>query len=72
MSFKSWLAYHAKTAFAVAGALILVLIAMAAIIAEQSGLAVVFILSALLLMLYSRYRNREHDIHTQQRKYGRR
>lgn len=72
MGFKRWLSFHVKTVAVVIGALFVALVGMGAFVAEMTILGIVVLVASGVMLMYARYRYREYDIQTQQRKYGRR
>lgn len=70
MGFKNWLAFHASTAGLVIVAMFVGLFGAAALIADMTILGIGTLIASGVIFMYARYRYREYDIHTQQRKYG--
>lgn len=72
MGFKHWLIFHASTAVIVTVGLFIGLLGVSFMITQQTLMGIVVLVVSGITFMYARYRYREYDIHTHQRKMGRR
>lgn len=72
MGFTDWLAYQLKTFGVGILSIILSLLGVGFIIQNQPIAGAVMFVIGVLGLLWVRYQGREHQIRTEQRKYGRR
>jgi uncharacterized membrane-anchored protein len=70
MGFKNWLIFHASAAGIVLVGLFVALIGVSFMLANQPIIGIVVLVISGITFMYARYRYREYDIHTQQRKHG--
>lgn len=72
MGFIEWVAHHVKTTGAAGVGVIVGFVGIYLIAQDQAVVGAGLLIVAAALMLWTRYQTREHQIKTQQRKYGRR